>query len=155
MNLKNMPALFFLPIGMTANIPTATQPTRLPFYSLQVLQILKSRYFIPEGWPGGHEPESKIMSDGRIFYTWVSDQANSYTQYTFGASFPSRYLAAGVIVTEPYVPPTKPTPSFDLELFVPVCFLPWICWVFRPDHLFCHSWRKETKTPVPSAQDFH
>ena len=82
----------------------------------------ESRYFIPEGWPGVQEPESRIMSDGRIFYTWVSDQANSYTQYTFGASFPSRYLAEGVIVTEPYVPPTRPTPSFDLSSLCPFIF---------------------------------
>ena len=46
------------------------------------------------------------MSDGRIFYTWVSDQANDYTQYTFGASFPARYLDPGVIVTKPYEPPS-------------------------------------------------
>ncbi len=47
------------------------------------------------------------MADGRIFYTWVSDQANDYTQYTFGASFPAKYLDAGVIVKEPYVPPSS------------------------------------------------
>lgn len=82
----------------------------------------ESRYFVPERWPGVQEPESMIMADGRIFYTWVSDQANSYTQYTFGASFPSRYLAEGVIVTEPYVPPTRPSPSFDLSSLCPFIF---------------------------------
>jgi len=67
----------------------------------------ETRYFEPSGgWPGATEPESKIMDDGRIFYTWVSDQANGYTQYTFGASFPARVLADGAITTAPYVPPS-------------------------------------------------
>lgn len=66
----------------------------------------EGRYFIPENWPGAQEPESLLMEDGRIFYTWVSDQANSYSQYSFGASFPSRLLNAGAIVTEPYELPT-------------------------------------------------
>jgi len=82
----------------------------------------ESRYFVPERWPGVQEPESMIMADGRIFYTWVSDQANSYTEYTFGTSFPSRYLAEGVIVTTPYEPPSKPTPSFDLSSLCPFIF---------------------------------
>jgi hypothetical protein len=66
----------------------------------------EARYFIPENWPGTNEPESRIMDDGRIFYTWVTDNANCYSEYRFGASFPSRYLNEGAVVTEPYVPPS-------------------------------------------------
>ena len=85
----------------------------------------EGRYYIPENWPGSQEPESLLMDDGRIFYTWVSDQANSYTQYSFGASFPSRLLNAGVIVTEPYVPPTaedRPSSGIDLSAICPIIF---------------------------------
>ncbi len=82
----------------------------------------EGRYFIPENWPGGQEPESRILDSGQIFYTWVSDQANSYTQYTFGTSFPSRYLADGVVVQTPYEAPTKSTPSFDLDSICPFIF---------------------------------
>lgn len=85
----------------------------------------EGRYYIPENWQGGQEPESMIMEDGRIFYTWVSDQANMYTQYYFGASFPSRYLSEGAVVTEPYVPPSEQLPTggtFNLENICPFIF---------------------------------
>ncbi|MBA4375481.1 MAG: hypothetical protein C0401_04820 [Anaerolinea sp.] len=84
----------------------------------------EARYFIPENWPGSNEPESRIMDDGRIFYTWVSNQANTYTQYKFGASFPSRYLNEGVVVKEPYVPPSSSgnNASFNLESLCPFIF---------------------------------
>ncbi len=82
----------------------------------------EGRYFIPENWPGGNEPESRILDSGQIYYTWVSDQANSYTQYTFGASFPSRYLDSGAVVQTPYVPPTETKPSFNLSSICPFIF---------------------------------
>jgi hypothetical protein len=82
----NMQVTLLLPAGMTDQEP---------------------RFYTPGGgWPGPQTPESQIMSDGRIFYTWVSNQANDYTAYTFGASFPAKYVNAGAIVTKPYVPPS-------------------------------------------------
>jgi hypothetical protein len=83
----------------------------------------EARYFVPENWPGVQEPESKIMNDGRIFYTWVSDKADGSTQYKFGTSFPTRYLNAGVVVKEPYVAPTTTgNSSFSLSSVCPFIF---------------------------------
>jgi hypothetical protein len=53
------------------------------------------------GWPGSTDPESGYDSDGRVFYRWTTDQANAYTQYTFGASFPAKLIPADSIVTTP------------------------------------------------------
>jgi hypothetical protein len=85
------------------------------------------RYYVPEGgWPGPQEPESKVMDNGKIFYTWISDQANGYTQYKFGASFPARVLADGAITTKPYVQPSgsNSSPSgginFSLDTLCPL-----------------------------------
>ncbi len=85
------------------------------------------RYYVPEGgWPGPQEPESRVMADGRIFYTWISDQANGYSQYKFGASFPARVLAEGAITTKPYVPPSNSGTSssgginFNLDSLCPL-----------------------------------
>jgi len=86
------------------------------------VQSGEGRYYVPTKWPGGQEPESEVLASGLIFYTWVSDQANSYTQYTFGSSFPSRYLAEGAVVQTPYTAPTKSTPSFDLSNICPFIF---------------------------------
>ena len=90
----------------------------------------EARYYSPQNWPGVEKPESQIYDDGRIFYTWVSDQANLYTQYTFGASFPARLVEASSIVKEPYVPPSASTDtsgssgsfSFDLSNLCPFVF---------------------------------
>jgi hypothetical protein len=90
------------------------------------LKTTETRYYSPQGgWPGPDQPESKIQDNGSIFYTWVSDQANAYTQYTFGASFPARVLAANAIVTTPYQPPSSSSPSsstFDLSSLCPWIF---------------------------------
>jgi hypothetical protein len=91
------------------------------------IKTTETRYYQPEGgWPGSTEPESKLMDDGRIFFTWVSDQANAYTQYTFGTSFPARVLAANSIVTTPYQAPSSSSnssgSSFDISNLCPWFF---------------------------------
>ncbi len=68
---------FHLPQGVTADEP---------------------RYHIPKNWPGTDEPAFGFDNDGRVTYTWRSPDANGYTQYTFGASYPATYLPEGVIV---------------------------------------------------------
>lgn len=103
----NLQVTFLFPAGLTDQEPRYYEPTG--------------------GWPGPSEPESKIMDDGRIFYTWISDQANGYTQYTFGASFPSRVLAEGAITTVPYTNPANNSNpgsnggiNFDLSSLCPL-----------------------------------
>lgn len=68
---------FHLPQGVTADEP---------------------RYHLPKNWPGTDEPEYGFDNEGRVTYTWRSPEANGYTQYTFGASYPAKYLPEGVIV---------------------------------------------------------
>ncbi|MCX8025200.1 MAG: hypothetical protein N3A60_08360 [Thermanaerothrix sp.] len=60
------------------------------------------RYHKPSGnWPGGDEPYTNLDAQGRIYYTWRSTEANVYTQYIFGASFPARLIpAAAIVATE-------------------------------------------------------
>ncbi len=91
------------------------------------IQDGEARYYVPSGWPDSNPPESMIMEDGRIFYTWVSDQATPYDVYTFGASFPARYLNEGAVVEEPYVPPstsgnTSNGVKFDMDSICPIAF---------------------------------
>jgi hypothetical protein len=57
------------------------------------------RYHLAKGgWPCAKEPTAALDPDGRIVYTWQCDDAKGYTQYTFGASFPAKYVPEGVIV---------------------------------------------------------
>jgi len=49
----------------------------------------------PNGWQT--EPTTGFDSEGRITYTWRNPNANAYTQYLFGASFPASYVPASAI----------------------------------------------------------
>jgi hypothetical protein len=72
-------------------------------------------YYTPGGnWPGPAEPKSGFSPDGRIYYTWQSPNANSYTRYEFGAAFPAQYVAAGSIV--------QPPPSISIDTSTLCCF---------------------------------
>jgi hypothetical protein len=55
-------------------------------------------YHLPSSnWPGSREPEAYLDNDGRVSYTWYAPNANGYTQYTFGTSFPARYVPEGTV----------------------------------------------------------
>ncbi len=50
----------------------------------------------PSGFPS--QPQTGLDSQKRVTYTWQSTNANAYTQYTFGASFPKSYVPDSAIV---------------------------------------------------------
>ena len=85
----------------------------------------ESYYYTVNNWPNSNEPESMIMEDGRIFYTWVAPDANTYSVYRFGTSFPARYLDEGAVVQEAYVPPSSSGANainFDMDTLCPFIF---------------------------------
>ncbi len=51
----------------------------------------------PSGFPS--QPAAAYDANNRITYTWENPNANAYTQYTFGASFPKSYVPSSAIVT--------------------------------------------------------
>jgi hypothetical protein len=62
------------------------------------VQPEEPRYHLAKGgWPCEKEPNAAIGGEGRIVYTWQCADAKGYTQYTFGASFPAKYVPEGVI----------------------------------------------------------
>jgi hypothetical protein len=70
----------------------------------------------PKGWPT--EPITGFDSAGRITYTWRNSNANAYTQYLFGASFPISYVPASAVAT----------PTFWENLGIdPEAILGWLC----------------------------
>ncbi len=63
------------------------------------VQSHEPRYHLPENWGGTQEPEIRVDGNGRVTYTWHDANANGYTQYTFGASFPESYVPASAIAS--------------------------------------------------------
>jgi hypothetical protein len=62
------------------------------------IQTEEPRYHVPVNWVGEDAPVTGIDDQGRVTYTWNSPNANGSTQYTFGASFPVKYVATSAIV---------------------------------------------------------
>jgi hypothetical protein len=52
----------------------------------------------PSGFPS--EPDTGFDEEDRIVYAWRNPNANAYTPYQFGASFPSQYVPETQIVQE-------------------------------------------------------
>ncbi|HEY73152.1 MAG: hypothetical protein DRJ03_04535 [Chloroflexi bacterium] len=54
----------------------------------------------PSGWPQD-QPETALDDDGRVVYIWHNPSAAPDRQYTFGASFPRRYVAEDAVQEGP------------------------------------------------------
>ncbi len=63
------------------------------------------------------------FEDDRVVYTWINEDARGDRQYVFGASFPQKYLAEGVVQKAP----VASAPAFNLGDFA-CCSSP-IWWV--------------------------
>jgi hypothetical protein len=61
----------------------------------------ETRFYPPTNWPGNAGPQAGFTQQNLVFYRWQATNANAYTQYTFGASFPARLVPAGTIVQPP------------------------------------------------------
>ena len=81
------------------------------------------RYYYPgDDWDGEKVPEIKIDGNGRVTYTWHDANANGYTQYTFGASFPSSYVPASAIVKPSLLERLGISEDTIISIFIFGCF---------------------------------
>lgn len=54
-------------------------------------------YYTPEKFPETKPVEASTTTDGRVFYSWYSNQANTHTEYLFGAAFPASAVPSNAI----------------------------------------------------------
>lgn len=80
----------------------------------------------PPGWPT--EPFFGFDEEGRFAYTWHKEDANAYTSYIFGVSYPAQYVPEGAIIDpfsfEPSQPSVSTSSGFDSDVvlgFAIVC----------------------------------
>ncbi len=71
----------------------------------------------PDAFPS--QPSSGYDNQGRIIYEWNNANANGYTPYEFGASFPKSYIPASAIVTV--------NPFAGVGKFIGSALIPIIC----------------------------
>lgn len=71
----------------------------------------------PSGFPS--TPATALDENGRVTYTWQNPNANGYTQYLFGASFPKQYVPDSAVV--------RPNPFAWVGSLIGTCGLPALC----------------------------
>ncbi|MFZ3070710.1 MAG: hypothetical protein WA110_06280 [Anaerolineaceae bacterium] len=54
-------------------------------------------YYTPSGWPGEDTPEASTTTDGRVYYSWYTENADVHSTYSFGTAFPASTVPAGSI----------------------------------------------------------
>ncbi len=100
-NDENYASAVFSPTWFGSEYVQGTTKLTVIFHLPPGVQPEEPRYHKPQSFPGVDEPVAGIDEQGRITYTWSSEDANAHTQYTFGASFPKKYVPADTIAAKP------------------------------------------------------
>lgn len=105
------------------------------------------RYHTPSNnWPGAEEPSASFDEQGRVVYTWYAPEANNYSIYRFGASFPARLVpTTAIVATETPNPRTIDTEG----LFGVICAGGIMCMVILFPFLGVISSRKRRLQYLP------
>lgn len=97
-NDENYASAVFAPLYFVSDIVTGITDITVTYHLPPGVQPDEPRWHsAPSGFPS--EPQTGFDSEGRITYTWRNPNANAFTQYKFGASFPKNYVPADSIVT--------------------------------------------------------
>lgn len=90
----------FTPTYFGSQYVTGSTDLTVTFHLPPGVQSTEPRWHsAPSGFPS--EPQTGFDGEGRITYTWNSPNANMYSEYQFGASFPKTYIPDTAIVTAP------------------------------------------------------
>lgn len=109
----------FAPTYFGSSYVSGSTNMRVTFHLPPGVQPEEPRYHeAPAGFP--ETPETSLDEDGRVVYSWANSQANAYTQYKFGASFPLKYVPASTIVRPGFLEVLGINPS-DLVGFTLCC----------------------------------
>ena len=54
-------------------------------------------YYTPGNWPGEEISEASLTTDGRVYYSWYTENANVHSRYSFGAAFPATAIPESAI----------------------------------------------------------
>ncbi len=107
----------FTPTWFGSNFVHGNTDLSVAFHLPPGIQTEEPRFHLPDdAWTGDKEPVSELDENGRIIYIWHAENANGYTPYVFGASFPLNYVPAyATELAQPTVPPptqpARPTTS--------------------------------------------
>jgi Fe-S cluster assembly iron-binding protein IscA len=96
-NDKTYASLVFSPTWFGSQYVYGTTAMQVVFHFPPGVQSEEPRWHVsPSGWAS--EPQTGVDDQGRMIYIWSNAQASASSQYSFGASFPAKYVPASAIV---------------------------------------------------------
>ena len=98
---KNYASAVFGPTYFGSQYVVGNTPMTISMHLPPGVQTQEPKYHPAQNWPGDPNPQPTLDNQGRVTYTWSSNDASAASQYTFGASFPKTYVPADSIVTTP------------------------------------------------------
>jgi hypothetical protein len=99
---SNYASADFSPTYFGSSYVTGTTDLRVTFHLPPGVTPDEPRWHqSPASFPS--EPETSLDADGRVSYSWANPNANGYTQYIFGASFPKQYIPDSAIVRKSFL----------------------------------------------------
>jgi hypothetical protein len=104
----------FMPTYFDSSFAHGSTDLTVSFHLPPGVQPDEPRYHeAPRGWPS-EIPEAYLDEAGRVTYAWRNPDANAYSEYEFGASFPLAYVPAESIQTPSLI-------TIDQEWLFGVC----------------------------------
>ncbi len=95
---KDYASAVLKPAYFTSATSSGTTDLTVTFHLPPGILEDEPRYYqAPSGF--NEAPDSGFDTEGRVYYRWRNPNANPYTQYEFGASFPKSYVPTSSIVT--------------------------------------------------------
>ncbi|GAB4504549.1 MAG: hypothetical protein Fur0043_15430 [Anaerolineales bacterium] len=97
---ENYASAVFAPTWFGSQYITGSTDLTVTFHLPPGVQPDEPRWHAaPAGFPS--EPATELDESGHVTYTWHNPNANAYTRYEFGASFPKSYIPAETIQVKP------------------------------------------------------
>lgn len=94
---SNYASAVFAPLYFLSNVITGSTDMTVTYHLPPGVQPEEPRWHsAPSGFPS--EPETFLDEQGRVVYRWRNPAADASRQYTFGASFPAKYVPDSAIV---------------------------------------------------------
>ena len=100
-DLENYANFQFTPNFFDSNFERSTNTEyRMTIILPPGVGIDDGRYYSPVGWSGEELSEASTTNDGRVYYSWYTNNADVHSEYEFGAAFPATAVPEAAISSQ-------------------------------------------------------